>query len=112
MLRCQHALYRPAVAEPLPLPLQLAFLPQWFLSQHNPQTISLSLHCLSSACLVVSPSEASFWISSCPIPQVLGLSLLASRSCLHLNDDVIGLTALLICRICPPEVAKSSYSEY
>jgi len=108
----QHAWYRPALAEPLPLHLQLAFLHQRFLSQHSPQSILLSLHCLRSAFLVVSSLQATFWISSCAMPQELGLSLPPSRSCLHLLDDVIGLTALSICRICLPKVAKSSFSKH
>ena len=102
--RVQHASYRPALSEPLPLCLQLAFLPQRSLSQQNPQSISLSLHCLRSAFLVVSPPQASFWISSCAMPQGLGLSLPRSRSCLYSLDDVIGLTALSISHFCQPEV--------
>jgi hypothetical protein len=35
--------YLPSLAEPLPLCTQFAFLPQWFLSQHNPESISLSV---------------------------------------------------------------------
>jgi hypothetical protein len=46
------------------------------------------------------------------MPPGLGLSLLPSRSCLHLHDDVIGLTALSICRICQPEVVKRSVLEH
>jgi len=107
--RFQHASDCPALAEPLPLRLQLAFLPQQFLFQHNPQSSSLSLHCLRSAFLVVSLPQASFWISSCAMPQVLGLSPLPSRSCVHSHDDVVGSTAFLICAICQPEVVKSSF---
>jgi hypothetical protein len=42
----QQVLYRLALVELLPVHLQLAFLPQQFLSQHNPECIFLSLHCL------------------------------------------------------------------
>jgi len=110
--RFQHASYRPALVEPLPLRLQLTFLPQRFLSQHNPQSISLSLHWLRSAFLVAFPPHASFWISSCAMLQGLGLSLPPTRSCHYSLDDVVGLTALSIYRICVPGVAKSSFLEH
>ena len=93
----------------MPLRLQLAFLPQRPLSQPNPQLISLSLHYLRSAFLVVSPPQASFWISSCAMPQLLGLPVLPRRSCLHSHDGFVGLTALSICWICPLDVAKRSF---
>ena len=110
--RFQHALYRAALVEPLPLHLQLAFLPQRFLSQHNPQSISLSLHCLRSAFLVAFPPQASFWISSCAIPQGLGRSPPGTRSCLHSLNEIVMLTALSICRFCQPGVAKRYFSEH
>jgi len=108
----QLSLHHPALAEPLPLHLQLAFLPQRFLSQNNSWSIVMSLHCWGSAFLVVTRPKASFCIASCTMPQALGLSLLQSRSCLHLLDDVIGWTALLICHICLLEVAKSTFLEH
>jgi len=111
-IACLHlCLYPPAPAEPLPLPLQLPFLPQWSLSQHNPGSICLCLYCISSAFLVVSQLQASFWIASCTMPQGLGVSLLPSLSSLDSLDDVVAWSALLICHKCPPEVAKSSFSE-
>jgi hypothetical protein len=108
----QQASYRIALVKPLPLRLQLAFLPQRFLSQHNPQSISLSLHCLRSTFLVISPPQASFWISSCAMPQGIGFSRSPSLSCFVSCDDVVGSTTLSICLVCPPEVAKSSFSEH
>jgi len=62
--------------------------------------------------LVVSPPQASFWISSCAMPQGLGLSLRPSRSCLHSLDDVAGLTALWMYSIFQQEAAKCSFSEH
>jgi len=82
------------------------------LSPHNPQSISLGLHCLRSAFLVIFLPQASFWISICARPPGLVLSRHPSRSYLHSHDDDIGFTALSICRICQPEVAKSSFSEH
>ena len=35
-----------------------------------------------------------------------------SRACLQSLDDVVVLKALLICRFCPLEVAKCSFSEH
>jgi len=105
----QLPLYLPATAKSLPQSLQLAFLPQWSLSQHNAQSISLSLHCKRSQFHVVSQPQGSFWIASYAMTHGLGLLLLSSHSCLHSLDDVIGWTALSICNICPPGVAKSSF---
>ena len=51
--------YLAALAETLPLSVQLVFLHQRFLSQHNPQSISLSLHCVRSGFLVISQPQAS-----------------------------------------------------
>jgi hypothetical protein len=93
LLRFQHAPYRPALAETLPLHLQLTFLPPRSLSQHNPQFISVSLHCLRSVLLVVSPWQASIWISTCATPPGLGLYLPPSSSSHHLFDDIVGLKA-------------------
>ena len=42
----------------------------------------------------------------------LGLCLLASHSCVDLLDDVIVWTALSICRMCPPEVVKTSFLKH
>jgi len=87
-------------------PVSSSFLHQLFLSQHNPPSISLSLHSLWSAFLAVSWPEASFLITNCAIPQRLGLFHLPSRSCLHSLDDIIGWTAWLVYYICPPEVGN------
>jgi len=108
----RHASYLPALAEPPPLHLQLAFLPLRFLYQHNPLSISLSPHYLKSAFLVISLPQASFCISCCAIPQGLGLLLPPSHDCLHSIDNVVGATALPICLIGLPEGAKSSVSEH
>jgi len=43
---------------------------------------------------------------------MVGPVLPPSHSWLYLLDDVIVLIALSICRICPPEVAKGSFSEH
>jgi hypothetical protein len=51
--------------------VELAVLPQRFLSQRKPRAISLSLHCLKSAFLVVSLLQDAFWIASCAMPQGL-----------------------------------------
>jgi len=108
----QLLLYHPALAEPLPLLLQLAFMHQQFLSQHHPQSISLSLHFLNRVFLVIPPLQVSFWFPSCAMPQQLGPFLLPRRSSLHSLDDIIGGIALSIYNICQPEVAKSAFLEH
>jgi len=75
-------------------------------SQHDPQSISPSRHCLRCAFLVVSRPEASFWNAKCAMPQGIRLCLRPSRSCLHSLVDVVGWTVLSICHICPPQVLK------
>jgi len=42
---------------------------------------------------------------------MLGHFLPASHSCHHLRDAVVVLSALSICHICLPEVAKDSFTE-
>jgi len=106
---CQVSSFLPAVAKPLCLCLELAFLFQRFLSLHNPWSIYNSLHCVRCAFLVVSRPQASIWIASCAVPQGLGLFLLPRCSCSHSPDDVIAWTALSICNICLLEVAKGSF---
>jgi len=110
--RFQLSLYPPAPAEPLPLHLQLAFLPQRSLSQHNPGSILLSLRGSRSAFLVVSRPQDSFWIASCAMPHGHGLSRLPRRSCLHSLDAVAVWSTFAIFHICLPGVAKSSFSEH
>jgi len=108
----QFSSYLPAPTWLLSLHLQLAFLPEWFLSQHNPWSIALSLHCLKGVYLVLFPPQASFWIVSCAMTQGLRLGLLQSHRWLHSVDDVGVWKALSICPIGPPEVAQSSLSEH
>jgi len=110
--RFQLSLYHPVLAAPLPLRLPLAFLPLQFLFPHNPRCIILSLYCLKRRFLVISRLQASFWIACCAMPQGLGLFQLPSCSCLHLLDEAVGLTALLIGLSSTLEVAKYSSSEY
>jgi len=99
----------PPPAELLSLCLQLAILHQWCLTQHNARSGSLSLQCRSNALLDVPRAQASFRIASCAVPQVLGLFLPCSRSCLHSLEDDVMWTALSIQCICMPDVAKCSF---
>jgi len=108
----QHYPYVPALALSLSLRLELAVLPLRSLAPHNPRSISLSLRCLKSAFPVISPLQASFWIISCAMLPTLGPFVPPSHSCLCSPDDVVGWNALSICHICPPEVAKGSFSEH
>jgi hypothetical protein len=94
--RFQHPSYCPALAEPLHLRLQHGFMPQRFLSPHMAQSISVSVHVIRSAFLVMTPLQTLFWISNFAMRQGLGLSLPANRSFHHSRDDVIRLTALSI----------------
>jgi len=73
--------------------LQLTLSPQRFFPLHNPRSICISLDCLGSAFLVVSWPQASFWMSSCAMPQGFGPFLLRSRLCLHSLDDLVVRTA-------------------
>jgi len=108
----QLSLCLPAPAWSLPLHLQHGFLPQRFISPHDPRSIALSRHSLWCAFLVFSPPQASVWIASCAMPQWLELVLLPSHSCLHSLDDIIMWTSLSICRIYPPEMVRRSSSEH
>ena len=109
--RFQLSLYYPALADPLLLGLQLAFLPQQSLSQYNPRSILLALHCLRCEFLIILWLQAPFLIESCAMPQALGLSLRPTRSCPQSFDDVIAWTSLSMCHLPLPEVAKSSSPE-
>jgi len=109
ILHLKLSSYLPALAEPPPLHVQLAFLHEWFLSEHNRHSISVSLHCLRIGFLVGSQPQASFSIASCTVFLGLRQILFPSPSWLHSLDGVIGWNALLICHICPAEVAKSSF---
>jgi len=108
----QHFPYVPALASSLSPRLELAFMPLRSLTPHNSQSISLSLRCLRSAFPVVSPPQAFFWIISYAMPPTLRPFLPLSHSCLDSPNDVVVWNASLICHICPPEVAKGSFSEY
>jgi len=107
----QHYPYVPALALSLSLHLELAVLPLQSLTPHNPRSISLSLRCIKSVFPVISPLQASFWIVSRAMLPTLGPFLPPSHCCLYSTDDVVGWNALLICHICPLEVAKGSFSE-
>jgi len=108
----QHSTFLPAPAWTLSLRLQHALLPERFLSQHNPWSISLSLGCSKSAFLVLCQRQASFWIPSCAMPLELRLFLLPSHSWLESLDDIVVWKALAICCICQPAVVKCSVSKY
>ena len=108
----QHFPYIPALGSSLSRRLELAFLPLQSLTLHDPPSISLSLHCLKSVFPVFSPPQASFWIVSCAMLPTLGPFLPPSHSCLYSHDDIIVSNASLICHICPPVVAKGSFSEH
>jgi hypothetical protein len=98
-----------ARAEPLPLSLQLAFMPQWSLSQHNPWSGCLSPRCFRNLVLVLYSPHAAFWITFSAIPQRIAMSQLPSRTCLHSRHHIGQWTAVLIGHVCPPEVAKCSF---
>jgi len=59
----------PAPACSLPLHLQLGFLPERFLSQHNRRFISLCLHLLWSAFLVVCRPHTPCWLQAARCPK-------------------------------------------
>jgi hypothetical protein len=107
--RFQQASY---LASSLSLRLELTFLPQRSLSPQNSQSISLSLHCLESVFPAFTPPQASFQITSCAMLPMIRPFLPPSNSCLDSLDDIQVWTALSICRMCPPEVKKSSFWEH
>jgi len=72
----------------------------------------LSLHCLKSAFPSCSPPKASWYIASRAMLPTLRPFLPPSLSDLHSLDDVVMWTALSICRICPLQVKKSSFSDH
>jgi len=108
----QHYPCVPALALSLSLSLELAVLPLRSLAPHDPQSISLSLRCLQCPFPMVSPLQASFWIVTCAMLAMVGPFLPTSHSCLYSPDDVVGWNASSICHICPPEVAKGSFSDH
>jgi hypothetical protein len=87
-------------------------LAQRCLSPNNARSITLSVHCLRRAFPVYSSPKASFWIISCTMLSTLGPFLPPSHSCLDSPDDVMMWNDMSICHICPPEVAKGSFSEH
>jgi hypothetical protein len=108
----EHVSYLPARAELLSLHLELAPLLRRSRSAHKHQFIYLSLRCWTSAFLIISPLQASFWIASCAVLQGLGPFLSPSCSGLHSIHKIMVWIALLISHIYPPEVVKSSFLKY
>jgi hypothetical protein len=96
----------------VPLHLQLSFLPQRFLSQHNGCSISLSLYYLWSAFLIVSLQQASCCIASYTMRKALRIYMVHRRSGLHSHNDIVMWLALWICHICQPKVGSVSFVEH
>ena len=108
----QHSWYVPALELSLSLRLELAFLLLRSIYPDNPRSISHFLRCFKSAFPVFSPPKASFQIESCAMLPTLGPFLPPSHSFLYSLDDVVVWISSSICHICPPEVAKGSFSEH
>jgi len=108
----RHVSNLPAAAWLLSLRLQLTFLQQRSLYQHNHWSISPSLCWLKSSILLVSPPQASFLIATCAILQGLAPCQTPSRSVLHSLEDVVLRRCRSIFRIGLLVVAKSSFLEH